>query len=361
LLTTALVAPTVAATSVLLAGPAVAQDDPFNWSGFYFGGGVGIVESRGSQDLAYDDGGLISGWTSDDGAFTGDIFRTVDLAGVAAGSANPYDLAYDDYNISLDNMADWATTADTSGTEAFGTVFGGGQWQVPDASLVLGGELRANFGSFGSSSVENWTATSTDSGSAECETNSGDCLVASLLPGLVLTDWDVSYPNGNVTGSTIDSGDDVTITGTVNQNNTMSFGTSFDKSFSALARVGVPVERALIYGLAGPTVARVTASTSATVEESGTIVLQAEDRTATYSNSETYQWDGSVSENRVGFTFGAGVDYAVTDNILLRGEVSYTNLGSISVTGTSADTSSTYTVSQHIGSAQALAGVMFKF
>jgi outer membrane immunogenic protein len=39
-------------------------------------------------------------------------------------------------------------------------------------------------------------------------------------------------------------------------------------------------------------------------------------------------WHGAPSSTRVGWTIGVGVEYAITDNITLRGEYLYYNLGS---------------------------------
>jgi outer membrane immunogenic protein len=340
---------------MMIAAPAIAQDDAFNWSGLYFGGGIGVVQSRGSDEIVYDDDSFISDWQSGAGGFLGDIYDLVNQAGIGTRSLRTSSR----YDLDLEAIEDWINQASTSETQAFGTVFAGAQWQAPDTRLVVGGEVRANFGSFGSSHSESGSTIYSDDGAATCGASA--CVVTSFLPALLALGWDLDVQGGNVTLSLLGRDESATISGSVAQETALSFSTAWDRSFSALAKIGVPVDRALIYAIAGPTVANVTASASASVVEDGEIVLGNGNRSATYSKTQSYEWSGSTSENRVGFTFGAGVDYAATDNIILRGEVSYTNLGKISVTGTSPDTDAFFTVNQQVGAAQALASVMFKF
>lgn len=50
------------------------------------------------------------------------------------------------------------------------------------------------------------------------------------------------------------------------------------------------------------------------------------------NGSSTLAWSGKDVGTKVGWTVGAGVEYSVTENISLKGEALYYNLGDISVT-----------------------------
>lgn len=62
-----------------------------------------------------------------------------------------------------------------------------------------------------------------------------------------------------------------------------------------------------------------------------------------------------ITTNRVGFTAGAGVDYAVTDNILLRTEYRYNHYGK------KTDTAEIYTVERKYSSSNVRLGIAYKF
>ena len=47
-----------------------------------------------------------------------------------------------------------------------------------------------------------------------------------------------------------------------------------------------------------------------------------------YDATSDYFWNGSPSSTRVGWTIGGGVEYAITNNITIKGEYLYVNLGS---------------------------------
>ncbi|MBV8440265.1 MAG: porin family protein [Hyphomicrobiales bacterium] len=50
-----------------------------------------------------------------------------------------------------------------------------------------------------------------------------------------------------------------------------------------------------------------------------------------FDNLAGLAWHGAPSSTRLGWTLGAGVEYAITDNVTLRGEYLYYNLGSSNV------------------------------
>jgi outer membrane immunogenic protein len=47
-----------------------------------------------------------------------------------------------------------------------------------------------------------------------------------------------------------------------------------------------------------------------------------------FDNAQGLYWHGSPSSSRVGWTIGAGVEYAITNNVTIKGEYLYYNLGS---------------------------------
>ncbi len=53
-----------------------------------------------------------------------------------------------------------------------------------------------------------------------------------------------------------------------------------------------------------------------------------------YDATQGLFWGGSPSSTRTGWTIGAGVEYAVTNNITIRGEYLYVDLGSNTITTT---------------------------
>ncbi len=57
-----------------------------------------------------------------------------------------------------------------------------------------------------------------------------------------------------------------------------------------------------------------------------------------YDQTQGYFWGGSPSSTRTGWTIGAGAEYAITNNITIKGEYLYVDLGSqnISTTGNAA-------------------------
>jgi outer membrane immunogenic protein len=88
------------------------------------------------------------------------------------------------------------------------------------------------------------------------------------------------------------------------------------------ARVGfIPVNRFLVYATGG--------LAYGSVEVSGV-------DTASYDRlgSPADAWTGTNSDTNFGWTIGAGAEYALTDNLILRGEALYVDLGGTKVTGT---------------------------
>lgn len=348
--------PSVVAMLAGLTGGSALGQDMFDWSGFYVGGAVGVVQSDSSADVSYgtDAEGISAAWSASDGYFTGaiydDVDDDVDGASINYDDANfPEDDDYDE--LDLGELTPWLNHLDLTSLSWAGMGFAGAQVQM--GAFVLGGEVRGVFGDFGNSYSDDWSDSVTDSGSVDYD-NEGGTLTASL-PSSVNWTGD-SVVNENMDGSGAE------IHGDVDQDNSLAFGTSYDSYFAPVAKFGVAADRFMLFALAGPSVAEVTATTSASVDEVGHVgVENGGNSVADVDGSASYDWSGSNTETVWGYTVGAGVEYAATDNMILRLEASMTDLGTIEVTGQSEDTGAEYTVTQTVANFALQTGVSVKF
>lgn len=351
LLSTALVVP--AALSLLATAGAASAQETYDWTGIYVGASVGATQADSEGSVVYGQG-TDTGWTAPDGYFIGQIYQDVDDSGVGTeGNDGEDDSSY----LDLGDLGNWLTSADASKLDWTGAVYGGAQWQF--GSLVVGGELRATIGDLETSYSEAWLEPdSYDFTTAYCNDEEG-CYGYTDLP--TSDSW---YGWDDIDGVSMSDDDSIDIEGWVEQINYIGFSSNIGTSVSALARVGVAMDRLMVYGVAGPTVATISAKTAASVQETGEINVGSEDfddLTAHLDGYESYYWEGSASESRVGVEVGIGAEYAITDNVILRGEVSYSDFGSLSVTGVSEDTDATYTVTQKLSRVAVQTGIMFKF
>jgi outer membrane immunogenic protein len=101
--------------------------------------------------------------------------------------------------------------------------------------------------------------------------------------------------------------------------------------FTLRPRVGVTTGRALFYGTGGAAFGRASLSTSASLTESYFDVGKAGPPVNATGQSN---WEGSVSDWRLGWTLGGGAEYAASDRLTLRAEALYYNLGTLGVTAT---------------------------
>jgi outer membrane immunogenic protein len=102
----------------------------------------------------------------------------------------------------------------------------------------------------------------------------------------------------------------------------LSGRTSTDYFGTVRGRIGfLPMDRLMVFGTGGLAYGNVDTSASAafaTVAPTGRATL----------------YDGSHSSTQVGYTVGGGVEYALTDNITVKGEYLYVDLGRNSATAT---------------------------
>jgi opacity protein-like surface antigen len=333
----------------LTGGSAVAQD-MFDWSGLYVGGAVGVVQSDSSADISYGTD-ADAGWSASDGYFTGDIYDDVDNSWIdfEANDAG----TDDEYEIDLGELTPWLTEIDLTGLSWAGTGLAGAQVQM--GAFVLGGELRGAFGDFGHSYAEAGPDGTSDWGAVTWDPEGG-----TLTAGLPDASGDLWWGDDAVSEPLDPAGAE--IHGTVDQYNSLAFGTSYNSYFTPTAKLGVAADRFMLFALAGPAVAQVTATTSASVVETGHVgVENGGNSVADVDGIASYDWSGENTETLWGYTVGAGVEYAATDNIILRLEASMTDLGTIDVTGQSDDTGAEYTVTQTVANFALQTGVTFKF
>lgn len=351
------------------AAPTLApQAIPYDWSGFYVGGSVGVVQSRSQGTIDYNSSNVtnpVGNWT-DTNSFTGGVWHDVDGAVLAVTEANT---STDARLENVDLLAPWLTQIDLNDLDYAGTVQIGGQWQFDN--FVVGGEVRGTFGEFGNSYSNSWSdeifasddGQFVDNGHAE----DGTAKTAAIRPN------GADAPNVTWTG-TSDFGPDIFTTdavvnldfeGVVHQDSSLDFDVSYGSYFAPVARVGFAADRWMFFAMGGPAVAEVTATTAATVSETGVLSFSRDDAGGTLEPARfaeaNYAWEGTNTETLWGYTIGGGVEFAATDNVILRFEGSMTNLGSISVTGTSLDTAAEYEVTQDVSNWSLATGVNFKF
>jgi len=355
---TAFARPVFAISSLILLSSATSSlaQETYNWSGVYFGATAGASETTSDGNIVYGSGSY-AGW--EDGYFEGEIYDDVEDAELEVyyydGEEN---YGWDYADVDLGDLDQWITEFDASDMVWNGTVFAGVQQQF--GALVIGGEFRATLGSVETTDSWEWRDGTSDYDSASCYYYS--CGVDT---------YDMPYEDGNwetgynyLDGNTIDGDDYAWLTGELDQSNGIGFSASFDTSFSAVARAGIAADRVMFYGVAGASIARVTATTGAYVYEEGEIEAGYNSEISPglhYEGDALYQWYGENTEDLVGYVAGLGLEYAMTDNIILRGEATYTDYGTISVTGVSNDTDATYTVSQKLTQLQVQTGVLLKF
>lgn len=341
----------VAIMSASAVGNAVSQD-MFDWSGFYVGGAIGVVQSDSHADLVYgtDTEAITSAWSSPSGFFTGAIYDAVDGSDIDLNSNDPDE----NYTLSLAALTPWLTELELSELAWAGMGFAGAQVQM--GGFVLGAEGRGIFGSFGNSFSDSWSDEVTDLGSISDP--EGGVLTAGLPAIVVDGDWS----GDNAVNENLGFDDLGAIHGGIDQDSALSFGTSYDSVFAPVAKLGVAADRFMVFGMVGPSVAEVTATTAASVDETGHIGVSADGNSvADVEGFASYDWSGSNTETLWGYTIGAGVEFAATDNMILRLEGSMTDLGSIDVVGQSADTAATYTVTQTVANFSLMSGVSLKF
>ena len=340
----------VALSAMLLAAQAggafAGPGGPYDWSGFYLGGLIGGSSTSSDADFDYsnDGGDPAEGWV--DGEFHGDVYNSLASLTVSNPAPPP-----DPNNPPMPDLTDWAGSLSDDSANFMGTVLGGINFQNGD--FVFGGEFRTSFGDFGASNSSSWSDSGTRTGTIGFD-NEGDNAFDyenfdNVLVGIIAPFSD------NTEG--------INYTATYHQDSSIDYAADFDYMISPVARLGLATDRVLFFAMAGPTYTHVKATTSASIHEYTTdaSVRNLPSEPDNFSADETYEFSGSNSKGLWGFTIGGGAEWAMTDNIIIRAEAEYHDLGTISVTGTSESTDATYTVKQKLDGYSASTGIIFKF
>ncbi len=146
-------------------------------------------------------------------------------------------------------------------------------------------------------------------------------------------------------------------------------------------RVGYAFDRTLVFATGGLAIGRVKSATSAAYNASTAYTDTSYGGLSGATNTQG-AWAGSNSKTRVGWTIGAGVEHAVSNNVTLKVEALYYNLGKSTVTangaaayqdsgygsgqnndsrGTGTGTAQAYTVKQKVDGVVVRAGLNFKY
>jgi outer membrane immunogenic protein len=149
---------------------------------------------------------------------------------------------------------------------------------------------------------------------------------------------------GDIQGSTIDGRVSLTITPDVGDPIEADAGTSLDLLATLRPRLGFVQDRFVVYATGGLAWGQTTSSISAT--SGGTSIF-----------------DTSITNDRFGWTVGAGVEYALTDTITFKTEYLYTDLGSAEIVNEELgiDPVTTFTMDSDVAFHTVRAGLNFQF
>jgi opacity protein-like surface antigen len=316
-----------------------------DWSGPYYGGMLSSSTTKADSNFNYTNDGAnpSQGWSNNE--FHGNVYNSVntlvasddgpDMGEIATNSSMPNPSAF------LSNLQDRNQTASLN-------LFIGNSKQYN--KIVIGGEFRAAFGNFGSSSESSLNSSGSKTGSF------------SDFEGAKVTFTNYNSVISGIT-SPITDWQGVNYSATYQQTSSQINKTDFNNSNSMVGRIGYSFGDVMIYGLGGLAFANVNARTSTTINESvsGNVGTINPDTSTSLSGQSTYIFSGERSKNMFGYSIGTGVEWAIKENTIVRFEAEYHNLGDISVTGNSQQTAASYIVKQEVYGYNLSTGIAFKF
>ena len=310
---------------------AVAADA--HWEGYYYGISINHVNSSNETSTSFlnDSGTPITGWVNNQ--FKGALLNSIDSMASTYGSGTST-ISFSPVNNTL------SSTQSRGGV----TILLGKNVQFDH--VVLGGEFKLSLGNFGSqteqsSGVQARNAMIDYEGATFSYTNYDEVITG--LP----TSSSISFDTTN----------DVDYV----QNITNKNSYKMNSLVSLVGRSGIVYKEVMFYGLAGLAGANVNAKTSLAVSESASGVTNGGDTTTHYTGASSYAFSGKSSKNMLGYTIGAGAEWALQENMRLRFEWDYYNLGKITTQGTSAQTGASYKVSQEVTSCNLSLGLIRNF
>jgi len=304
----------------------LSAEELHDWSGPYVGGMIGYSRTKASEK-----GGA--------GEFKGDVYNSVDSM-----TFTNTDFSIITKNFNLPPVGN-NSSLDDSGVQ--GTFLVGVNSQVEH--VVFGGEFRASFGNFGASKV------TSDQGSGS--------VIGNDFEGSNNT-FALTNHNGVLSGYTnpIALNDNwPEFSGTYEQRVSQKNEVKFNNVESLIGRLGWADGSFLWYLLAGVNFASVKGTTRTTVVESASGTLDDSPTTYNFNGSQTYLFSGDKSKTMMGYTLGAGLDWAINEKLILRVEGEYHDLGTLSVTGSSSQSSYSYKVKQDITGYSLATGLIYRF
>jgi outer membrane immunogenic protein len=124
----------------------------------------------------------------------------------------------------------------------------------------------------------------------------------------------------------------------------LTFATNYQMDWisTVRGRIGIPFDHFLIYGTGGLAFADVSMNQTVTVGNFG-------------------QLAGSTDKTKTGWTLGGGAEYAICDNITLKAEALWFDLGNVSLRATNPNFDGALDVEQKVEGVIARGGVGYKF
>ena len=124
----------------------------------------------------------------------------------------------------------------------------------------------------------------------------------------------------------------------------LTFDTSYrmDWFSTVRGRIGIPFDHFLIYGTGGLAFANVSMNQTVTVGTDGQLI-------------------GSADNTKTGWTLGGGAEYALCDNVTVKAEALWFDLGSVSLRATNPQFDGALDVDQKVEGVIARAGIGYKF
>lgn len=322
-----------------------AESNSHNWSGSYYGGmfSSSKTKSDGSMNYFNDGANPSQGWSNSQ--FHGNVYNSINS--MVAADSDP-NTGITPTNSNMPNPSNWLSSFQDSNRNGSLNLFIGNSKQFNN--IVIGGEFRAAFGNFGATSENSLNSSGSKTGSfSDYEgakvifTNYNSVISGISSP---ITDWEgVNY------------------SATYQQTSTQINKTDFNNSNSMVGRIGYSFGDFMIYGLGGVAFANVNAKTSTTINESvsGNVGTIMPTTSTSFSGQSTYIFSGERSKNMFGYSIGTGIEWAMKENIIIRFEAEYFNLGNITVTGTSQQTNASYNLKQEVYGHNLSTGIAFKF
>jgi opacity protein-like surface antigen len=151
----------------------------------------------------------------------------------------------------------------------------------------------------------------------------------------------------------------------VRTNNSVLTGTaetSMDWVSTLRGRIGYSTPSWLIFGSAGIAFGGLTASTSQLVRQTSTSCSTYSDISYpcyVYTNTSTNA--GGMSSTLIGYAASVGAEYAITENLFLRGEFFYFNLGSMKFPISMTRGAAAATMSINVSASALRSGLLYKF